>query len=60
MDSVQKRAVKMIKGLEHLSYKERFKALGLFNLKSRLRRDFVAASQYVKRTYRGEILYQAV
>jgi len=36
---VQKRATKMIKGLEHLSYKERLKMLRLFILKEKWSRE---------------------
>jgi len=55
LEWVQRRATKMIRGVEYLSYKHKLRELVLFSQeKRRVQRDLVVAFQFLKGSYKKD------
>jgi len=55
LEHIERRATTMIQGMEHLSYKNRLKELGLFNLEKRTFVGYLIETfHYLKGSYRKE------
>lgn len=49
-EGIQRRATKLVKSLERMSYKEQLRILGLWSLeRTRLRSNFIAPSRFLRR-----------
>jgi len=58
LEQAQRKATRMIRRLEHLSFRKRLRKLELLSLeKRRFWRDLIVAFQYLKGAYRKGTLY---